>query len=264
MTCATKKLILRTVATNSSDPQAPLGLAKCMDALKRIEVVWPSAGRAWELLHGAKDDLRDHEPPFKTTARPRKRSAEEHVAINQAIAPSSQHAVRALTSLPPHVYSTGQGHNHYNNTIAIGDGDGESPLAYFTSYDRWSSDNSLGFPGGLSTSVLPQQYSTGFVDERSAPGMHRPQTVMVDGDRYSQYWSDYSLGQPTSILGSMYGMPIVPNQMNQAHSPQQSVPAHGSQPQHPQGQAPLYMDDQYNLFSESFHHMSGPVLTSFR
>ena len=47
------------MAVNPYDPQARVGLTKCMQALKKMGVAWPSAERAWELLNGAKDDLAD-------------------------------------------------------------------------------------------------------------------------------------------------------------------------------------------------------------
>ncbi|KAG6919021.1 hypothetical protein DXG01_009731 [Tephrocybe rancida] len=49
-----------TLTLRPSNVQASLGLQQCMAALKDMEVVWPSASRAWELLNGVKmgsDDL---------------------------------------------------------------------------------------------------------------------------------------------------------------------------------------------------------------
>ncbi|KXN88828.1 Nitrogen assimilation transcription factor nirA [Leucoagaricus sp. SymC.cos] len=43
-----------TLSLRSSHVEATLGLQQCMSALKDMEVVWPSASRAWELLNGVK------------------------------------------------------------------------------------------------------------------------------------------------------------------------------------------------------------------
>jgi len=43
-----------TLSLRSSHVEATLGLQQCMQALKDMEVVWPSASRAWDLLNGVK------------------------------------------------------------------------------------------------------------------------------------------------------------------------------------------------------------------
>jgi len=43
-----------TLTLRPSGLQASLGLRQCMSALKVMELVWPSALRAWELLNGVK------------------------------------------------------------------------------------------------------------------------------------------------------------------------------------------------------------------
>ncbi|KII93670.1 hypothetical protein PLICRDRAFT_35889 [Plicaturopsis crispa FD-325 SS-3] len=43
-----------TLTLRPSNLQASLGLQSCLNALKEMEIVWPSAQRAWDLLHGAK------------------------------------------------------------------------------------------------------------------------------------------------------------------------------------------------------------------
>ena len=335
------------VAANPSDPQARVGLDRVMDALKRMDLVWPSAGRAWELLNGAKEGI-EAQGIFKptepssgsstSTDRPKKRSADDIMAdVNDAVRrgdasmsglgnvqqqqgmapPHSMHqqsheqsyahgshlsrsnsgvhahsfvhtyASSANTSpttpspMPPLSSSS-----HHPPAPAPHQPAHESPLAFFSSYDRWTPDNQLGFPAGLSTSVLPTQYSTGFVDDRGhassagsgASSMHR---LSVDAgassagsaptggsSRYPQYWNDYNtLGQPTSMLGSMYGMGMLPGtQSSQStHSHSQSHTSshgnhghghghnhnhsHGSQVSQ-SGQTGMYMGDHYNMFGE--------------
>lgn len=300
-----------------------------MDALKRMELVWPSAGRAWELLHGAKEGFdaenahTRNEESFGTpmpTDRPKKRSADDIMAdVNdvpgrsahqntlpqqnmqqqQSYSHESSHIPRSASGVHPQpfvqTYASSSGASPstasplhaippHHSAHAAQQPTNESPLAFFSSYDRWSSENQLGFPAGLSTSVLPTQYSTGFIDDRlahasasnagaaSAAPMHR---ISVDSNgasangaaggvggntRYPQYWSDYnSLGQPSSMLGSMYGMGMLgsaaPHQSThpQAHSPTHGhnhSHSHGSQTGQTQGgQGGMYMGDHYNMFS---------------
>ncbi|KAI5120399.1 hypothetical protein M0805_000178 [Coniferiporia weirii] len=235
---------MTTMATNINDPQASLGLSKCMDVLKRIEIVWPSAGRAWELLHGAKDDLPAYEQTFFPIDRSRKRSADDPLDTS-SLGDSSYLNVHRAGSIPTQTYTTPATNGH-RYTPAIDLGDSDPPLALFSAYSRWSSDGSMGFPSGLSTSVLPRQYSTGFVDDRA---MRRSPSGMMDNSgRYPQYWSDYSMGQPSSVLGSMYGMSMLSHQSHHEHPAQ-----HHSQGSHHniQGQSsPVYMNEQYNVFSE--------------
>ncbi|EKM84077.1 hypothetical protein AGABI1DRAFT_117526 [Agaricus bisporus var. burnettii JB137-S8] len=43
-----------TLSLRSTHVEATLGLQQCMSALKDMEILWPSASRAWELLNGVK------------------------------------------------------------------------------------------------------------------------------------------------------------------------------------------------------------------
>jgi len=232
-----------TVASN--DPQASVGLIKCLDNLRKMEMVWPSATRAWELLHGAKDDLQDQEAVFSSVSRPNKRVAEDGFKASSALLERPQGLPQKNGGSAP--FTTHQPPPQPGFGTLENANEDESPLAFFTSYDRWSSDSSLGFHSGLSTSVLPQQYSTGFVDEGFAQaGAHR-QTPMVNVDqagsngRYQQFWNDYSaVGQPSSMLSSMYGLPMTPQ-----GSVQQQRSAQDEQQLH---QQPMFMNDQFNLF----------------
>jgi len=63
-------------------------------------------------------------------------------------------------------------------------------------YNRWPADNPSPFPGTLSTSVLPQVYSTGLFDDRAvAVNGQRVSSSALDPNaqtRFPQYWNDYS------------------------------------------------------------------------
>ncbi|KAJ6503261.1 fungal-specific transcription factor domain-containing protein [Mycena vitilis] len=45
---------ISTLTLRPSNPQASLGFQQCLAALKEMEIIWPSASRAWELLNGVK------------------------------------------------------------------------------------------------------------------------------------------------------------------------------------------------------------------
>lgn len=261
-----------TVTTSNSDPQATVGLTKCLDTLKRMELVWPSAGRAWELLHGAKNNFHEYEPTFSSAARPKKRTADESVD-NTMPSTSQQHGMsnQVDSSNLAHHFSSSASATGFADPVSATAADDESPLAFFTSYDRWSSDNSLAFHSGLSTSVLPQQYSTGFADQR---GMHRSSSVLDgslagsagpgahgDGEagagqsRFPQFWSDYTaVGQPSSMLSSMYGMPMLPTHMQSQQGSvgqQQHHQSQDGQQQQQLSQSTMFMDDQFGFLGTS-------------
>ncbi|TFK71119.1 hypothetical protein BDN72DRAFT_479127 [Pluteus cervinus] len=234
-----------TLTVHPSDPQARLGLARCMDALRMMETVWPSAGRGLELLRGSKVNLGENE--MSTLSNPpdrHKRSAEQslddsfenahpsHLANGTSSTNngngddngifdlrSQNFGATTHYSTPTSIYppatapgaATATGPDsemhHPGPSEAVA-----SPHNYFASYERWPSDHSnLGFSGTLSTSVLPQLYSTGLVDDRvsTAQSHHRLHASHSanhsngngQAPRYPQFWNDYST---FSQLGHAY------------------------------------------------------------
>lgn len=96
-------------------------------------------------------------------------------------------------------------------------------------YDRWSSDTPISnFPGSLSTSVLPQQYSTGLVD--SSAGRHPER----QGRGYPQFWNDYTA---LAQMDTPYGVPVM-GDIGGQHPPSQN------------DQQAMYMQD-YAMFGRS-------------
>lgn len=67
-----------TVSTNAEDIQAAACLQECMDVLNAMRCIWPSAGRAWDLLHGCRVAIRTNSdiPRSRVTAQV-KRHADE-------------------------------------------------------------------------------------------------------------------------------------------------------------------------------------------
>jgi hypothetical protein len=222
------------------DPQARKGLTTCMDVLQRMSVAWPSAGRAWELLHGNKANLLSSVDSLSTTdvVRIQKRTLDhflnEEAAVYQV---EPQPTTQEERSEAVHSQSQRQQ---------------ESPLVGFQNfypiYDRWSGEDSLNGFTSLSTSVLPQQYSTGFFDRVvvrdpniSTPGavdVGPQQDLTVRRRGYPRYWNDFSA---LSQLGAPFSNSIdhVTQQHQQTHS--QMYPISG----------------QYSLYGEQhLNHLS--------
>ncbi|RDB29501.1 Nitrogen assimilation transcription factor nit-4 [Hypsizygus marmoreus] len=65
-----------TLTLRPSNVQASLGFQQCMAALKDMEMVWPSASRAWELLNGVKMGSDSVSPPQFHLADRHKRHAD--------------------------------------------------------------------------------------------------------------------------------------------------------------------------------------------
>ncbi|KAJ7070780.1 fungal-specific transcription factor domain-containing protein [Mycena amicta] len=68
---------ITTLTLRPSNPQASLGFQQCLMALKEMEIIWPSAARAYELLNGVKlGTLHTVMPPTPSHER-HKRHAED-------------------------------------------------------------------------------------------------------------------------------------------------------------------------------------------
>ncbi|KAF5384170.1 hypothetical protein D9615_003165 [Tricholomella constricta] len=240
-----------SLTAHPSDPQARMGLSRCMDVLRMMEVLWPSAGRALELLRGSKVNMQAADLGLLTSnIDRRKRSAEQPLndAFDRAVQSENAMNQNYLELRPPytsqytsHTAYTPAGHEIHSHTAP-------SPpqvpyLPTSSSYERWPSENSnansFGFPGTLSTSVLPQLYSTGLVDERNSSAAHRVHAHHPDQprtshntNRYPQYWNDFStfpqLG--TAAYGGY-------------HEPAAVSPQQHSSSSH------MYLSEPYNLYS---------------
>lgn len=184
-----------------------------------MDVVWPSAGRAWELLNGNKVNLL--EPSLKICS--------DHPAERQ------QHLKRSAdTQLSDNAPRNGGGSQAsgfsqvYNNgTSDIGTypslADQSNHSSYYD-YGRWLGTTDLlgnNATNNLSTSLLPQQYSTGFVGSVGRSGQGHRHRGSDPNTRYGQpLWTDHSaMGQldPTYVG-------ILPQQ-----SPQEQHPTASSQ-----------------------------------
>jgi hypothetical protein len=245
-----------SVTAYPSDPQARVGLTKCMDALKKMEIVWPSAGRALDLLAGSKFNLQEAElTALSHHQGHRKRSAAQALeaeSSKQGQGPSGAADYPPLRSQDydtPAKYVNDGDKQAYTNGVDLPSGvpyvnDAGNSVSYMQSYARWPSDGNITqpFPGSLSTSVLSQLYSTGLVDGHVPPGIHMYSNaydrhdVYEKGSRYSQYWNHYVA---TPQLATGYGhVPVDLDQQTQAHPGQ--VRANPPTP---------YLAEQYNPYS---------------
>lgn len=188
-----------------------------------MHYIWPAAWRANELLQGVKVQPPQNVSSKVSTPERTKRLAES-MDEDQATqnAPLNGDTYRQTQGFADNRSSSSQ--STFPLQLDIPSTDSQS---FYQSYPRWSAENPLPtLTSSLSTSVLPQQYSTGLVDDRVQRSQDRP-------SRYPQYWSDYSaMGQ----MDSSYSMPVMGDIASQ---------------QPTQADQQMYVPDQYSLYSES-------------
>ncbi|KAG6909434.1 hypothetical protein DXG01_000588 [Tephrocybe rancida] len=213
--------ITTIVTAHSADPQARMGLSRCMDILHLMEVLWPSAARALDLLRGSKDNGRDagiimSTLPTERRKRPAEQALNDKDPFNRTV-PSIHSLHHDHLELRAPYTSQYAAYTPSGHEIRAHDSQSPVPSAYSSStYDHWPSESSnshsYGFSSTLSTSVLPQLYSTGLVEDRVPPssnhrtfGHHpasdQPRTTHTT-TRYPQYWNDFSTFPQ---LGTAYG-----------------------------------------------------------
>lgn len=182
-----------TVSVRPSEVQASIGLSKCMTALKTMETIWPSAGRAWELLHGSKvepgnADVARLEYPADVR---RKRAA--HDTLEDRTDP-------VFTSQTGHIpsqsasYSSGVGVDHQ----------------YYSTYDsRWPGGSTYNPPQPMHA---PGQIYPSRVETNMIPPIE-PFITGSNGQRYPGYtWGEYqeTFGEPAALQASLYDHPLNP------------------------------------------------------
>lgn len=207
-----------------------------MDALQEMEIIWPAAARALELLRGAQASLADVATDSDVSnstnlSNTRKRPA-THTLDDSSFAqppPPVDDSFLPLRSFPPQVYAQN------------GQYGAESRGLYYppapVPYDRWQGQDGvlagdLTFNGALSTAVMGPTYSTGLVNERQ----HRGEARFAPPPQ--QYWSDYGAAPfPQLGVGPGYGS---------LHDPSAAMGV--PHPTEPQMYQPLH--DQYNLYPQ--------------
>lgn len=221
------------VTSHPSDPQSRMGLMKCMEALQKMEIIWPSAARALELLRGAKFIRGDPEFPLATATSDRQKRAAEHQlddSFDRKHSSSSDHINYQHPTTRSHLPAQ-YVDNAYPNSGYIA----PNPVPQ-TSNFQWQGETLSSFNGSLSTSVLPQLYSTGLVDDRSPTtyNNHRDNTHVEhppqsQAHRYPQYWNDYSTFSQLDTSAYAEPAPIT----------QQTAPVNTQ----------IYIPEQYSVYS---------------
>lgn len=215
-----------------------------MNALESMEVVWPSAGRALELLRGSKVNT-EESLPLRPTELPdrQKRPADSSFDNDDALEqrghlpnPRTNYVPRS-NPYPLSSYPTVQ--DGYLDGLDLNQSSSSTNnMSFYPSHGRWPSNSytTAPFPGPLSTSVLPQLYSTGLVDDQASDLRYRSQQVVDEQTngvgRYPQYWNDLSTFPQ---LGSSYGTGTAQQDQGTLTQP-----------------TSLYLPEQYSLYSESF------------
>ncbi|PPR03375.1 hypothetical protein CVT24_012500 [Panaeolus cyanescens] len=269
-----------TLTVHPNDPQARLGLSKCMSALRAMQVVWPSAARALELFRGAKTvPGEDVGELLVTSNQPErnKRAAEGDLddsfnnthpstigsSYNNSYLPTLRHNV------PPAAQSHGDYSSHTPGTgTSVYTGAGyiepqHAPVATAPGMSSSSMINSGYWHAGdiasgdlnapISTAVMPQLYSTGM--DTSVPPTHsrmhsdQHSQSSTHSRRYQpQFWNEYQSypqfgSQSYDIQNPVHmGQPAHP----QAHHQQQQQ----QQPQQsPTQTQPMYLPEHYNLYN---------------
>ena len=198
-----------------------------MDVLQRMSIAWPSAGRAWELLYGSKANQQNFVCSVSATdvVRTQKRTADHFLDDDASLYQVELQSIAAGDQSEA-VHSQPQPGQH----PTLG-----SSQNFYSFSDRWPGDGGPAeFAGSLSTSVLPQQYSTGFFDRAATRGSNTSSSAGVGvGSQqelspsrrgYPRYWSDYSA---LSQLGTPFANPLEheSQQHQQPHS--QTFPISG-------------------------------------
>jgi hypothetical protein len=204
-----------TLMSHPSDPQARTGLKQCKEALRNIDIVWPSAGRALELLIGSKVNVGEESELAKLSrsARRAKRPLDDESYENTPL--PNHHLDYFAQEIPtPGEYPTTHSAFVTPGSTNIPPA-GSEVASYLSSFGRWPAGADAELPplqGTLSTSVLPQLYSTGLGDGRgraqSVNNRSYSTTSQNQNQRFPpQYWNDFS-AYPQ--LGNAYG--TVPRQ----------------------------------------------------
>lgn len=179
-----------------ADPQAVSRLSKSVEVLEGMEIIWPSAGRARDLLQGAKVDFepsqKSETPPIERYKRTAEQPLDDTVmegatsrsgAENFHLRTSNYHSDQGPTA----VFSqTGHVDVPYGVTPTT-----QTSPPFYPAYPRsWQGEHPSQNPYPVSTSALPQMYSTGLPVDRRSSSAHGAE------HRYPQYWNDYSTFTP--------------------------------------------------------------------
>lgn len=172
-----------------------VGLSKCMGILEMMETVWPSAGRALELLRGSSVHLNGINLASLTNGSVRRKR-------------SAQYSLDESEERLAHPTSLSYSSVYLDQSERYPDPSQPQQAGMSFAIPYWT--NAAPFSNPMSTSALPQVYSTGLVDDqRSMYGNTSMPQGNIQGGRFSNptYWNDYStysqLGIPYHSFGEL-------------------------------------------------------------
>jgi len=168
-----------TLNLRGNNVQASLGFRQCLTALEKMEMIWPSASRAKELLQGANVQLHGNLTPFESAPERNKRPADElyekgktseflqREVLNSALlekAPSPRGANENETQMMAHM-------------LGLEIPGVQASTSYFPGYEWWPSIPTMHSQSGRSpTYGLSQTAEHGTLPRNSADPMF-PQTA---------------------------------------------------------------------------------------
>ena len=264
-----------TVTVHPNDPQARLGLAKCLNALRAMRVVWPSAARAIELFGGATVGPPQVDDPalislmHSSTVDRRKRVADQD--LDDTYSGSHPSRAWALGLGGQDDRTPGQNHDSRFDFPSVGQGGQNTP----SQQQNFGSTNSLfsangGYPtappttssiagtslannsaywqggdidasfnGPLSTAVLPQLFSSGLVDDSRLSSHAQTSRSEFGSQMDSQAKGRY---------------PHAPHYFDYSNFPPSAYGMQVPQPQQQQQQqsSQMYIPDQFGIYSEYY------------
>lgn len=250
-------------------------------------VVWHSATRALGLFTGAKTEVADQSMVELTTRESTKRAAEDdlddargtvHSTLSHPpasrvgqvpnFAPKPRIAVPAVQN-PQRQYSQAApaaagGFTGGQNYMAARIQNASSPLASELDDPSYMVDPNM-FGTQLSTAVIPQLYSSGFLDDVEYPAVHGMPSAQQVQELQPYRGGAYSTQPPPQMISQMghYEMQpgAVPPYISLAQHPQiHQYPQHQRQQQPRMGalrsggqqqqQPDVYLPQRFNLYSE--------------
>ncbi|EJD52017.1 hypothetical protein AURDEDRAFT_158861 [Auricularia subglabra TFB-10046 SS5] len=281
-----------TLTMRPSNIQASLGLQQCMDSLKAMNILWPSAGRAWELLHGSNVDVHQAElARLSHAGRPNKRPANDQLEsedVQQPAAASGMHPYRAqpLPHAPP-----SRPLPVSSSFSSLGPTTTASSDSFFGPYSRWGPDiyqqpstshtphasysqphhHHSQPPPAPPPSHAPPPHSLSQSSMASMTGYTVPShtvpsqgiTQNVNGSRYNpNYWGEYqeTFSEPPGMGGSIYSQSMMPPPLPPPGSNMQQVHPHAppasTYPDFPGYGATTVMQTPYNPPPNRMHNGS--------
>ncbi|KIM41432.1 hypothetical protein M413DRAFT_18957 [Hebeloma cylindrosporum] len=269
------------LTVHPNDPQAKVGLYKCLNALDAMKVVWPSAARAHDLFGGAKGEGVSHKPDFSTSSNPsmerNKRSAEQALNDNPFISSGRPAIDNSAFDYIPSIRQSNQQHqqrlsydsentsmfttNPNANAAYLAAASSSSPstmVASSSSHHAMNTNSGYSWQGAdnlnhhhfntpLSTAVLPHVFSTGLVGS----GVHAPQARHPHPEHaHRQHHPSQHAHSSSSSSRAGNDDRYQPQFFEQASYPQLVSPAYDMPSSvNVAHQSSMYLPEQYSLYN---------------